>query len=68
MGRKSVLIFILVVVETFVGNDLRNRQSLVINDRDRDLTGLDVFLYKDPLVVGSRIVDGSLKLILGFND
>ena len=51
MCRKSVLILVLIVVETFVGDDLRNRQSLVINDRDRDLTCFDEFLYQDPLMV-----------------
>ena len=64
MGGKSVLVLVLVVVEAFVWNDLRNRKSLIVNDGDRDLTCLYELLDKDLLVVGSRIIYGCIKFIL----
>ena len=68
MCGKTVLILVLIVVETLVGNDLRDGERLVVYDRDRDLARLDELLYKDLLMVRSRIVDGSLIFLLGFND
>ena len=51
MCSKSVLIFVLVIVETLMGNDLCDRKSLVINYLYCDLTGLDIFFDKYPLMI-----------------
>ena len=64
MCRKSVLVLVLIVVESLVRNDLRDGKSLVIYDGDGDLTSLYKLLDEDLLVVRSRILDRSLKFIL----
>ena len=64
MCGKSVLILVLVVVEAFMRDDLRNRKSLVVYDGDSDLACFNELLDKDLLMVGSRIIDGCLIFIL----
>ena len=51
MCRKSVLVLVLIVVESLVRNDLRDGKCLVIYDGDCDLSGLDELLNEDLLVV-----------------
>ena len=68
MCCKTVLILVLVVVETFVRDDLGNRKSLIIDYGDGDLSCLNEFLDKDLLAVRSRIVDGCLIFVLCLND
>ena len=45
MCRKSVLILVLIIVKTLMGNDLRYRKGIVVYDGYGDLACLDEFLY-----------------------
>ena len=54
MIRKARLIFILVIVETFVRNDLDYRKRLVVNDAYRDLAASDERFDQDFLLILSE--------------
>ena len=68
MRGKTVLILVLVIVESLVRDDLRNWQCPVTDNADGDLTALQVFFDKDHLLVGSGPFKSGSKLRFSLDD